>query len=80
MKANRKRTSKKTTELRIIFDELTAHDGKESWQYQGQAVLTMAGHVLKPLLMLPSPHPVVNKQAVFTNLSGDPTGCATRTS
>jgi hypothetical protein len=34
--------------------------------------LTISGSVLKPLLMLPYPHPVVNKQAVFINFAEDP--------
>ncbi len=33
------------------------------------AVLTISGRVLKPLLMLPYPHPTINKQAVFVKLS-----------
>ena len=36
------------------------------------AVLTISGRLLKPLLMLPYPHPAINKQAVLIKLSEDP--------
>ena len=35
-------------------------------------ILTTFGRCLDPLLMLLYPHPVVNKQAVFTKLSEGP--------
>jgi hypothetical protein len=34
--------------------------------------LTISGHFLKPLLMLPDPQAAVNKQAAFISLSEDP--------